>query len=208
MDTYMDTFITFSIAGDIARKTSLPSGQILRTSDTYIDQAQCHVNDIPLLMSCAKRYVTCGMQISKVQWTVQTFLKSKRSPSVVIIRMIKTISLTICWTYPLPYHLVVGLVILMIATQACKLQLRFSISDQNLHFIHIILQTFAYHISTVVPAKNSTSLFISLRLIFQWTCWQWWILDSFNLIHMDVVPLRRKENALIFLDKVFQWSPL
>ena len=162
-------------------------------------------------MSSAKRYATCDMQISKVQWTVQTFLKSKRSPSVVIIRMIKTISLTICWTYPLPYHLVLGLVILMIANQACKLQLRFSISDQNLHFIHIILQTFAYHISTVVPAKNSTSLFISLRLIFQWTCWQWWILDSFNLIHMnlhmDVVPQLRKENALIFLDKVFQWSP-
>jgi len=47
----------------------------------------------------------------------------------------------------------------MIATQACNLQLRFSISDQNLHFIHIILQTFAYHISTVVPAKNCTIYF-------------------------------------------------
>jgi len=42
---------------------------------------------------------------------------------------------------------------------------------------------FAYHIGTVVPAENCTSLFISTWLIFQWNCWQWWILDSFDLIH-------------------------
>jgi len=105
------------------------------------------------LTSCAKRYVTHD---------TQHFKYSVNCSNIPLVELV-----SICGyhkdgqnhiidhsqTYPPYHHLVVSLVILMINSQVCNWDFPYLTNRVPISST-IILQTFAYHISTVVPAQK------------------------------------------------------